>query len=84
MSLLARLLPESALTEGGIGGRVAGARRGFTLPPPTSKTSGARDMIPELVAKRKRELAQRQEVRDRLRMLAIESRRPLKTLGGND
>jgi len=81
MSLFDRLMRGSALTEGAIGGRIAGARRAYTLPPPTSGTAGQRDMTPELIKKRKRELAQRQEVRERLRILAIESRRPLKTLG---
>ena len=71
-------LQESALTEGGIGGRIAGARRAYSVPPPD--VAGARDMTPELIKKRKRELEQRQDVRERLRVLAIESRRPLKTL----
>lgn len=67
------------LEYGGIGGRVAGARKPLQLPLSPSITT--RDMTPELVEKRKRELRQRAEVRERLRQLSIEDRRPLKTLG---
>jgi hypothetical protein len=69
----------SALTEfGGIGGRVAGARKMVSLPMSPVVTFGG--MTPELAEKRRREQEQRADVRDRLRQLSIEDRRPLKTL----
>lgn len=75
-----RSLVVTGLTEyGGIGGRVAGARRAIRMPvSPTISTGG---IAPEMVEKRKREQRQRTEVRERMRQLAIEDRRPLKTLG---
>lgn len=68
------------LTEyGGIGGRVAGARK--PIPLPLSPSITMRGTTLELVKKRKREMKRHVEVRERLRQLAIEDRRPLKTLG---
>ena len=71
---------ESLQEYGGIGGRVAGGRHPYAVPPSNIVTR--RDMTPERIEKRKRELQQRAEVRERLRQIAIEGRRPLKTLGG--
>lgn len=81
MSLFARVvcLAEAELQEyGGIGGRVAGGRHPYAVPP--ANTVARRDSTPELIEKRKREQAQRAEVRERLRLIAIEGRGSLKTI----
>jgi len=78
---------ELPLTEyGGIGGRIAGGRHPYRVPPsntipPANVIVSPKDMTAELMAKRQRELEQRAETRERMRQLAIEcDRRPLKTL----
>lgn len=79
-------LSESLEEYGGIGGRIAGGRHPYRVPPsntipPANTIVTRKDMTPELLAKRQRELEQRAETRERMRQLAIEGkRRPLKTL----
>ena len=63
---------------GGIGGRIAGGRHPFLVPP--ANTVVKRDMTPARVERRKREDATRADVRERLRQIAIEARGQLKTI----
>jgi hypothetical protein len=63
----------------GIGGRVAGARHPFRLP--LSNVSINKTMTPERREKIREREQRRQDVRERLRQIALgEGRRPLKTL----
>jgi hypothetical protein len=78
-------LAESLEEYAGYGG-ARGAQ--FRMPANTARASdatvGTKDMTPELLKKRKREQDMRDDVRARLRILAIEGRRPLKTLDGDN
>lgn len=63
---------------GGIGGRIAGGRHPYSVPP--SNIVYKPYMTPDQAKKAQRREAQRQKTREYLRKLALEGRRPLKTL----
>jgi len=70
---------DRVLTEyGGVGGRVAGARHPHRIP--RSNTASNRVLSPEQAKKIKQANAARQSTREQMRKIAIESRRPLKTI----
>lgn len=82
MSLFDRIvLHESQdLAEyGGIGGRVAGGRHPYKVP--LSNVVWKPSMTKERAEKAARRELRRRETRDYMRQLALENRRPLKTLG---
>ena len=74
MSLHDRVITEYA----GVGGRIAGSRAAFTVP--TTDVASNTAMSAKLVAKAKKMAAARAETRARLRLVSLESRRPLKTI----
>ena len=74
MSLHDRVITEYA----GIGGRVAGSRLPFLVP--TTDVASNTAVNAKLVAKAKKMAAARAETRVRLRLVSLESRRPLKTI----
>ena len=82
MSLFDRVVTEAAdLHEyGGIGGRVAGGRHPYKVP--LSNVVYKPSMTKERAEKTARREMRRRETRDYMRQLALEGRRPLKTLGG--